>query len=62
MPNFVLNMPRLTITVTREQCEWLQTEATLTTSKLSAVIRRALDCYREALDKARREADTSTGG
>ena len=62
MANLVLNMPRLTITVTKDQCDWLQEEAKATGSKLSAVARRAFDCYREALDRARREADTGTGG
>ena len=62
MPNMILNMPRLTITVTKDQCQWLQDEAKATNRKLSAVVRAALDCYQEALDRARKEEDTSTGG
>lgn len=39
MPNYELNMPRLTVTVTKEQAQWLSETSKVTGRKVSAIVR-----------------------
>ena len=43
MPNYELNMPRITITVTRAQAEMLEGYAKQSGKKISAIVREALE-------------------